>query len=725
MNTIGDRIKTKRKELGLTQVELGEKLHVTDRAVSKWEQNDGNPDFSLLPQLAEILGVTLDYLITGKVVEPLINLDDMDATKRAIYLAKRDDVVNFKKYGYVSGTVLLSPSFRERMRREYRLKTPQYEDEICKIVLEEKKEKIFKKLLKAFLDTPDHLPYHLNHISPNTILGEGFNDFIILSAKTGCISGLEFVDFKYLLLPEKMWAAFSAQQMPDSFIEYICDCEFFKANSKSDGETEYKVCQIHDAVLALLYNTQRFDKIKSVLTSLYKNLEQTIPKYTPQINDSYRQISFNGSCVCEHIRWPSGGAPSYHILGYIPRISHALQSAINNYDFEWIEKFNDYNKAISKSFYNGIGGFLTGEDLQALKIHQENAVSKIELIGIDHTRLSLLSYCSVPLCETSDVEKADAEKTVGALKKHLEKAQDIYLSVIRDGFIHYMELVEVLLAAKNYRKLFEFACNYDLKQLSDVVLERNDREILKVAKSLFLPPEPYNSQFANLREKQRGCNTKNWREISEINSQINHVKKEYFSWIQKNKPDIYPLIVRQSSIIPIQEYCCVSDSFANYCKKLKYNYYISFVNNTQERIEAITHDKELNDEYQSVIQSITEEYLTELLQKDETELFVIKLCARMDVTLKYQRYDGEDFFTRMDAFFKKNVPASRDCDDGWGYTVLDTAFEEKEVKPWQRRQELFNRLRMQRNNIAHSDNNNVEPLTQDELQECMKFVLSM
>lgn len=157
----------------------------------------------------------------------------------------------------------------------------------------------------------------------------------------------------------------------------------------------------------------------------------------------------------------------------------------------------------------------------------------------------------------------------------------------------------------------------------------------------------------------------------------------------------------------------------------KPRYYISFVNNTQERIEAITHDKELNDEYQSVIQSITEEYLTELLQKDETELFVIKLCARMDVTLKYQRYDGEDFFTRMDAFFKKNVPASRDCDDGWGYTVLDTAFEEKEVKPWQRRQELFNRLRMQRNNIAHSDNNNVEPLTQDELQECMKFVLSM
>ena len=66
MNTIGDRIKSKRKELGLTQVELGEKLHVTDRAVSKWEQNEGNPDISIIASLASILNVSIDYLLTGK-----------------------------------------------------------------------------------------------------------------------------------------------------------------------------------------------------------------------------------------------------------------------------------------------------------------------------------------------------------------------------------------------------------------------------------------------------------------------------------------------------------------------------------------------------------------------------------------------------------------------------------------------------------------------------------
>ena len=38
MNNIGDRIKQKRKELGLTQIELSAKLNISDRAVSKWEQ---------------------------------------------------------------------------------------------------------------------------------------------------------------------------------------------------------------------------------------------------------------------------------------------------------------------------------------------------------------------------------------------------------------------------------------------------------------------------------------------------------------------------------------------------------------------------------------------------------------------------------------------------------------------------------------------------------------
>ncbi len=57
----------KRRENGLTQKELAAMLFVSESAVSKWEQNRSNPDISVLPSLAEILGVTEHELITASV----------------------------------------------------------------------------------------------------------------------------------------------------------------------------------------------------------------------------------------------------------------------------------------------------------------------------------------------------------------------------------------------------------------------------------------------------------------------------------------------------------------------------------------------------------------------------------------------------------------------------------------------------------------------------------
>ena len=55
-----------RKELGLTQKELAEKLEVTDKAISRWDTGKGLPDTSLLKPLAEIFGVSVGELLSGK-----------------------------------------------------------------------------------------------------------------------------------------------------------------------------------------------------------------------------------------------------------------------------------------------------------------------------------------------------------------------------------------------------------------------------------------------------------------------------------------------------------------------------------------------------------------------------------------------------------------------------------------------------------------------------------
>ena len=53
-----------RKAQKWTQAELAEKLHYSDKSVSKWERGDALPDLKVLTQMAELFGVTLDYFVT-------------------------------------------------------------------------------------------------------------------------------------------------------------------------------------------------------------------------------------------------------------------------------------------------------------------------------------------------------------------------------------------------------------------------------------------------------------------------------------------------------------------------------------------------------------------------------------------------------------------------------------------------------------------------------------
>ena len=50
---------------GLTQAELGEKLNYSDKTISKWERGEAFPDAYVLTQMAEIFGVTVDYLLSS------------------------------------------------------------------------------------------------------------------------------------------------------------------------------------------------------------------------------------------------------------------------------------------------------------------------------------------------------------------------------------------------------------------------------------------------------------------------------------------------------------------------------------------------------------------------------------------------------------------------------------------------------------------------------------
>ena len=65
---IGKFIADRRKGANLTQMQLAEKLGITDRAISKWETGKALPDSSIMLELCDLLGITVNDLLSGEVI---------------------------------------------------------------------------------------------------------------------------------------------------------------------------------------------------------------------------------------------------------------------------------------------------------------------------------------------------------------------------------------------------------------------------------------------------------------------------------------------------------------------------------------------------------------------------------------------------------------------------------------------------------------------------------
>ncbi len=95
---IGKFIASKRKEQGLTQLQLSEKLGITDRAVSKWETGKSLPDASLMPELCKLLKITINDLLCGEVVS--VENYNEKAEKALLEMVKKEEMQNKKLMMY-------------------------------------------------------------------------------------------------------------------------------------------------------------------------------------------------------------------------------------------------------------------------------------------------------------------------------------------------------------------------------------------------------------------------------------------------------------------------------------------------------------------------------------------------------------------------------------------------------------------------------------------------
>ena len=98
-SVIAANISDLRRRNGMTQLDLAEKLNYTDKAISKWERGESLPDVLVLKSIADLFGVTVDYLLEEEHPIPAADhVEDEDAARKQQSIRTR---------GFVTGMSIL------------------------------------------------------------------------------------------------------------------------------------------------------------------------------------------------------------------------------------------------------------------------------------------------------------------------------------------------------------------------------------------------------------------------------------------------------------------------------------------------------------------------------------------------------------------------------------------------------------------------------------------
>ena len=122
--TLGEKIKKTRIECGLTQEQLSGKMMVSRQAITKWEADKGIPDVSNLKLLAQLLNVSVDYLLDdGNEIDINVIRETIDISKygKALIKKKLADKLMLEKYPSAEVRTLLPQKKRDKVDKGFDL----------------------------------------------------------------------------------------------------------------------------------------------------------------------------------------------------------------------------------------------------------------------------------------------------------------------------------------------------------------------------------------------------------------------------------------------------------------------------------------------------------------------------------------------------------------------------------------------------------------------------
>lgn len=676
MNNIGDRIKNRRKELGLTQMDLSKKLNISDKAVSKWEQGEGDPSTSMLPDIAKVLGVSLDYLLLGQIEDDSISLDDMDSEKRLNLLIKKDDAENFVKYEYLNSSYMFSVDGWRNLHLNDKNEKNWLQ------VIENKAQKIFNLCCDELIKRNPKNEFNIIH--PFYSLIDEFIKMVIDVDRVDIFEIIKFNEFEIGPKPKELNVnRYNYQKIkyfiaPDTF-EYL----FIKKETSSQC-FQYAIIKQFDSVekahfqdLAIKYaiKYKDFELIEKILEIYHENLDH----FDDEINKYHQNdLRYNETFV----RYMSSDI----IIG---RIFNFNQETIENLllinNVELAKKLIVYNKEAY-------------EKIKKLKLLTNQNVDDFYIMNnYEIDRFVKLNSLSGDL---SPKEKCVNYKII--IPSEIEKLRDLKLvkEILDNNYYHYYEFVYDMIQKGNLKELYTFFIDNELDDLANYLIknEVNYGGLLRDAWRIFTSKS----------------GEKEYIEHKKLFGNQNELKNKSVSF----NPDYECRKLENNQIF-------------EYIKSLKENIY----NNVEMKINEELKAKQEAEERAKAIRNLNRDYFESLLlsnTRNDRRSFILDLCSLLDAILKFDyKCDGEDLYGRMKNFFDNLMAQDSKNSDIYNEfcKVLHQKYDSDVVIPEtdtiKHLSDIFNRLRIERNNLAHSESNEVKELNEEELKECLEFVFSI
>lgn len=461
-HSIGKTIASLRKSKGWTQAELAEKLNVSDKAVSKWESENGLPEISQFPALASLFDVSIDYLMTGKTAEK-----EIITISKAELCAQKDDVT-------------LAEEVKD-------LPNDENNKNIVDYILQYQSLNVFKKLCEI-----DLLFIQRFKILDAITLATLSNSLYLFSGKTFIIDAIYKFTFENENEIKSLLPAEDREYFRNSQDKCICllprDYFTMIVTDKRINETTLSIllskqnerdCIWYHAFPYMIEeayksgNTQLLHRLLDVSrqnnTFAYEKIEPIYDRY----DGSYNYILNYFFIV------PKYGNNGY---GLVRILESTIKSALEKGDFDMVDEFNDINMAVENFVKTKFG-----------QIHESMTKSNCYIANADEIRVAKLKLDKSVSKTDLQVQSAIHNGIIDI--KELKEIADFTTikKALKDYPIHPFELIYRMYQQQKWRELFEFAVDYNINKLSDAILRQNKEDIEKNILEIWIKDDqPYN-----------------------------------------------------------------------------------------------------------------------------------------------------------------------------------------------------------------------------------------